>query len=132
MRIEAATVIPDADFQGAIRGGDLNVERVCSAVADGVRGELIDGQNEVTDAVVGHPGCSSVHGDERTEPSQVANREAKRDRMPGGIGQRLLSDLAPAATERVTSLDIEVEENFGQWGICRINTEGKEDSPAAT
>lgn len=54
------------------------------------------------------------------------------ERLAWWIGQRLLSDLAPAATERVTSLEIEVEENFGQWGICRVTTAGKECSPVAT
>lgn len=41
------------------------------------------------------------------------------ERLASWIGGRLCEEL-PAALERVTMLQVEVEENFGQWGICRI------------
>ena len=42
------------------------------------------------------------------------------ERLAWWIGQRLQSELAAAARRLVTALEIEVEENFGQWGVCRI------------
>src|SRR5215471_21237341 len=42
------------------------------------------------------------------------------ERLAWWIGERLREELPPASLLRVSSLDIEVEENFGQWGICRI------------
>jgi 6-pyruvoyltetrahydropterin/6-carboxytetrahydropterin synthase len=42
------------------------------------------------------------------------------ERLAWWIGGRLREELPPAALRLVTSLDIEVEENFGQWGICHL------------
>jgi 6-pyruvoyltetrahydropterin/6-carboxytetrahydropterin synthase len=43
------------------------------------------------------------------------------ERLAWWIGRRLRSDLATsAAIERLT-LRVEVEENFGQWGICELD-----------
>jgi len=42
------------------------------------------------------------------------------ERLAWWIGGRLREELPPAALEQVTSLEVEVEENFGQWGICRM------------
>jgi 6-pyruvoyltetrahydropterin/6-carboxytetrahydropterin synthase len=42
------------------------------------------------------------------------------ERLAWWIGGRLREELPPTAMQHVTSLDVEVEENFGQWGICRI------------
>src|SRR6266481_3756806 len=42
------------------------------------------------------------------------------ERLAWWIGTRLREELPAAALERVTWLDVEVEENFGQWGTCRI------------
>jgi 6-pyruvoyltetrahydropterin/6-carboxytetrahydropterin synthase len=45
------------------------------------------------------------------------------ERLAWWIGGRLCESLSPAALQLVTSLDIEVEENFGQWGICHFPIE---------
>ncbi len=42
------------------------------------------------------------------------------ERLAWWIGGRLLEELPPAALAPVTVLEVEVEETFGQWGICRI------------
>jgi 6-pyruvoyltetrahydropterin/6-carboxytetrahydropterin synthase len=42
------------------------------------------------------------------------------ERLAWWIGGRLREELPPAALQNVSSLAVEVEENFGQWGICRI------------
>jgi 6-pyruvoyltetrahydropterin/6-carboxytetrahydropterin synthase len=42
------------------------------------------------------------------------------ERLAWWIGGRLREVLPPAAMQHVTSLAVEVEENFGQWGICRV------------
>ena len=42
------------------------------------------------------------------------------ERLAWWIGQRLQNELPPAALKLVSALEIEVEENFGQWGTCRI------------
>jgi len=42
------------------------------------------------------------------------------ERLAWWIGQRLQTDLPAAALKLVSALEIEVEENFGQWGTCRI------------
>ena len=36
------------------------------------------------------------------------------------IGQQLLKDICQEEETTITSLTIEVEENFGQWAICEI------------
>jgi 6-pyruvoyltetrahydropterin/6-carboxytetrahydropterin synthase len=38
------------------------------------------------------------------------------------IGTRLLESLGPGA-ERLDSLQVEVEENFGQWAVCELRVE---------
>ncbi len=50
------------------------------------------------------------------------------ERLAWWIGQRLCEGLPASALQLVTSLDVEVEENFGQWGICRLPIE---PAPAA-
>jgi 6-pyruvoyltetrahydropterin/6-carboxytetrahydropterin synthase len=45
------------------------------------------------------------------------------ERLAWWIGGRLRDSLSPAALRLVTSLDVEVEENFGQWGICHFEIE---------
>jgi 6-pyruvoyltetrahydropterin/6-carboxytetrahydropterin synthase len=42
------------------------------------------------------------------------------ERLAWWIGQRLRSDLAASAAIRRLTLRVEVEENFGQWGICEF------------
>jgi 6-pyruvoyltetrahydropterin/6-carboxytetrahydropterin synthase len=41
------------------------------------------------------------------------------------IGTRLLESLGPAA-ERLDSLQVDVEENFGQWAVCELRAETSE------
>ena len=36
------------------------------------------------------------------------------------IGERLLENLATRSNQRLDWLQVEVEENFGQWAICRL------------
>ncbi len=50
------------------------------------------------------------------------------ERLAWWIGRRLQEDLSPAALRHVTSLAVEVEENFGQWGTCQILIESKAGS----
>ncbi|HEY3968822.1 MAG TPA: 6-pyruvoyl tetrahydropterin synthase family protein [Planctomycetaceae bacterium] len=45
------------------------------------------------------------------------------ERLAWWIGQRLCEGMPATALQLVTSLDVEVEENFGQWGICRVPIE---------
>jgi 6-pyruvoyltetrahydropterin/6-carboxytetrahydropterin synthase len=45
------------------------------------------------------------------------------ERLAWWIGGRLREELPAAALELVTWLEVEVEENFGQWGICRLPIE---------
>jgi 6-pyruvoyltetrahydropterin/6-carboxytetrahydropterin synthase len=45
------------------------------------------------------------------------------ERLAWWIGQRLCEGMPATALQLVTSLDVEVEENFGQWGICRVPVE---------
>jgi 6-pyruvoyltetrahydropterin/6-carboxytetrahydropterin synthase len=42
------------------------------------------------------------------------------ERLAWWIGGRLREELAAPAWRLVTSFDIEVEENFGQWGSCHF------------
>jgi len=42
------------------------------------------------------------------------------ERLAWWIGGRLREELPPLAWRLVASFDIEVEENFGQWGICHF------------
>ncbi len=42
------------------------------------------------------------------------------ERLAWWIGSRLRKELSTATWQLVTSLDVEVEENFGQWGICHL------------
>jgi 6-pyruvoyltetrahydropterin/6-carboxytetrahydropterin synthase len=42
------------------------------------------------------------------------------ERLAWWIGGRLQEELPPASLKHVSAIEIEVEENFGQWGICRI------------
>lgn len=43
------------------------------------------------------------------------------ERLAWWIGRRLQTELPAAALRFVTTLEVEVEENFGQWGLCRMN-----------
>ena len=50
------------------------------------------------------------------------------ERLAWWIGRRLRSEI-PADTMRfVSSLDVEVEENFGQWGFCHLPISEAADS----
>jgi 6-pyruvoyltetrahydropterin/6-carboxytetrahydropterin synthase len=42
------------------------------------------------------------------------------ERLAWWIGGRLREELPSDAWQLVSSLEVEVEENFGQWGICRL------------
>jgi 6-pyruvoyltetrahydropterin/6-carboxytetrahydropterin synthase len=42
------------------------------------------------------------------------------ERLAWWIGRKLRSDLAPAEAMNRLTLRIEVEENFGQWGMCEL------------
>ena len=42
------------------------------------------------------------------------------ERLAFWVGGRLQEELPPAALAQVSALEVQVEENFGQWGICRI------------
>jgi len=42
------------------------------------------------------------------------------ERLAWWIGGRLREELPPGALRNVNFFDVEVEENFGQWGICRV------------
>jgi 6-pyruvoyltetrahydropterin/6-carboxytetrahydropterin synthase len=42
------------------------------------------------------------------------------ERLAFWIGERLKEELPPSALAQVSALEVQVEENFGQWGICRI------------
>ena len=46
------------------------------------------------------------------------------ERLAWWIGGRLREELPPAAWKLISSLDVEVEENFGQWGICHFEIYG--------
>lgn len=50
----------------------------------------------------------------------LAIENTTAERLAWWIGQRLQNELPAAALKLVSALEIEVEENFGQWGICRI------------
>ena len=50
------------------------------------------------------------------------------ERLAWWIGGRLREELAPPAWQRITSLAIDVEENFGQSGICQIAINPAADS----
>ncbi|MBI3861272.1 MAG: 6-pyruvoyl tetrahydropterin synthase family protein [Planctomycetia bacterium] len=52
------------------------------------------------------------------------------ERLAWWIGRRLREALPADALRLVTSLDVEVEENFGQWGICRLAIEASQAGPA--
>lgn len=41
------------------------------------------------------------------------------------IGERLIEDLDLAKSSEITELQIEVEENFGQWAICKLQPNQK-------
>src|SRR5262245_38958181 len=42
------------------------------------------------------------------------------ERLAWWIGQRLRESIAKQAGSRLSSLRVEVEENFGQWAICEM------------
>ena len=42
------------------------------------------------------------------------------ERLAWWIAGRLREELPPAALQHVVAIDVEVEENFGQWGICQM------------
>ena len=42
------------------------------------------------------------------------------ERLAHWIAGRLLAQLPPQATSQLSALQIEVEENFGQWAICEL------------
>jgi 6-pyruvoyltetrahydropterin/6-carboxytetrahydropterin synthase len=42
------------------------------------------------------------------------------ERLAWWIGGRLREELPAAALRNVSFIEVEVEENFGQWGICRV------------
>jgi 6-pyruvoyltetrahydropterin/6-carboxytetrahydropterin synthase len=42
------------------------------------------------------------------------------ERLAYWIGGRLQEELPAASLAQVSSLEVQVEENFGQWGICQI------------
>jgi 6-pyruvoyltetrahydropterin/6-carboxytetrahydropterin synthase len=50
------------------------------------------------------------------------------ERLAWWIGARLREELAAPAWRLITSLDIEVEENFGQWGICHMAINPRADA----
>jgi 6-pyruvoyltetrahydropterin/6-carboxytetrahydropterin synthase len=45
------------------------------------------------------------------------------ERLAFWIGGRLQEEFPPAALAQVSAIEVHVEENFGQWGICRIPIE---------
>lgn len=51
----------------------------------------------------------------------IANTTAEL--IAGWIGRRLVEQLKPCEAA-LTSLAVEVEENFGQWAVCRLPLDG--------
>ncbi len=47
------------------------------------------------------------------------------EKIAAWIGQRLKSDLLSSVDHPLATLQVEVEENFGQWAICEIPLDGK-------
>ncbi len=42
------------------------------------------------------------------------------ERLAWWIASSLREELPPGALRQVTVLEVQVEENFGQWGICKV------------